>query len=141
MLASLPFDWALRMRLGGTNLNRFVLTDCMLPRVDDKTMTQLAQFALRMCATTSWTKGLWQIAKAEGWAQTPNPANEASKRRELATCIDLAVSQAFRLTPEDVAWMTRGEPFLKGFWRLDSELPLAERRPNRWLAAASTTDR
>ncbi len=135
MLASLPFDWALRMRLAGTNLNRFVLTDCILPNVDDATMTRLAQLALRMCATTPWTHELWQIAQREGWNERCEPATEAEERRALTTEIDVAVGQAFGLTHDDAIWMTRGEPFIKGFWRIERTLPEAQRRPNRWLAA------
>ena len=142
MLASLPFDWALRMRLAGTNLNRFVLTDCMLPNVDDAVTTRLAQLALQMCATTAWTDELWQLAQREGWNEQREPAVEAEQRRALATEIDVAVGAAFGLTHEDIAWMTRGEPFIKGFWRIERSLPEAQRRPNRWLAAslATTTD-
>ncbi|MFT4514610.1 MAG: hypothetical protein ACI89X_000704 [Planctomycetota bacterium] len=135
MLASLPFDWALRMRLAGTNLNRFVLTDCMLPKVDDATTARLAQLALRMCATAPWTDELWQIAQREGWSDRREPAVDAEERRELTTAIDVTVSKAFGLTHDDVAWMTRGQPFIKGFWRIERALPEAQRRPNRWLAA------
>jgi hypothetical protein len=135
MLASLPFDWALRMRLAGTNLNRFLLTDCMLPKINDATTTQLAQLALRMCATTPWTDELWQLAEREGWREQCVPAVDAEDRRALTTAIDIAVGQAFGLTHDDVVWMTRGEPFIKGFWRIERALPEVQRRPNRWLAA------
>ena len=135
MLASLPFDWALRMRLGGTNLNRFVLTDCRLPRLDATTTKQLATLALRMCATTPWTESLWQLAASEGWCQERRPAHDAAERQLLATAIDACVGKAFGLSRDDVAWITRGEPFVKGFWRVERDLPAAQRRPMRWLAA------
>jgi methylase of polypeptide subunit release factors len=135
MLASLPFDWSLRLRLAGTNLNRFVLTDCRLPQLDQATTELLARLALRMCATTPWTDELWQLAEAEGWCHGRNPATDPAERRQLTTTIDATVSRAFFLTPDDVAWMTRGRPFLKGFWRIERELPERERRPNRWLRA------
>lgn len=135
-LGSLPFDWALRMRLGGTNLNRFVLTDCMLPRLDDATTTALATTALRLCATAPWTDSLWQLAREEGWCSTPAPATDAEQRRRLTTSIDLAIGNAFGLTAADVTWLTRGEPFAKGFWRIERHLPEAERRPQRWARAS-----
>jgi hypothetical protein len=140
MLSSLSFDWALRMRLGGTNLNRFILTDCMLPQVDSDTETELAQLALRMCATTPWTKELWNRANLEGWCSELAPITQASERRRAATRIDQLVGQSFGLSPEDIAWMTRGQPFIKGFWRIERELPQAQRRPNRWLKAATAID-
>ena len=135
MLASLPFDWALRMRLGGTNLNGFVLSDCVLPVLDDQQTTRLARLALRMCATSPWTNALWEMAQGEGWCERPDPAIDPSQRRELTTTIDVTVGQAFGLTAADVAWMTRGEPFIKGFWRVERDLPESERRPQRWLTA------
>ena len=132
-LASLPFDWALRMRLGGTNLNRFVLTDCMLPQLDDATTTTLAIAALRLCATTPWTDSLWQLAHTEGWCNTPTPVTDAEERRRLTTSIDVTVGNAFGLTKADIEWLTRGEPFAKGFWRIERHLPEADRRPQRWV--------
>ena len=41
----MAFDWALRQRLGGTNLNGFVLADCVLPRLDDAVAIELARLA------------------------------------------------------------------------------------------------
>lgn len=137
MLASLPFDWALRMRLGGTNLNRFVLTDCILPVVDTALATQLARLALRMCATTRWTDDLWETARREGWCDQSAAAVDAAHRRGLATEIDVAVATAFGLSRADVEWMTRGEPFRKGFWRIERNLSPSERRPRRWLNATN----
>lgn len=135
MIASLPFDWALRMRLGGTNLNRFVLTDCMLPRVDEATSVQLARLALRLCATTRWSQTLWQTAACEGWSDGLAAATAAEDRRRCQTEIDHLVGRAFALSAEDVEWITRGQPFAKGFWRIERDLPESDRRPARWLAA------
>ena len=135
ILSSLPFDWGLRMRLGGTNLNRFVLTDCILPVVDQATFKQLARIALRMCATMPWTKGLWQMARDEDWCPANAPATDPEERRKLTTQIDAIVSRAYGLSYEDVEWVTRGESFLKGFWRIERHLPMIQRRPNRWLTA------
>ena len=135
MLSSLPFDWGLRMRLGGTNLNRFILTDCILPIVDQATLKQLACISLRMCATMPWTTSLWHIARDEGWCPSNAPATDPEERRELTTQIDTIVGNAYGLTYEDVEWVTRGRSFLKGFWRIERHLPLLQRRPRRWLAA------
>ncbi|MCK5940678.1 MAG: hypothetical protein KAI24_01815, partial [Planctomycetes bacterium] len=141
MLGSLPFDWSLRMRLGGTNLNRFVLTDCVLPRVDDADRRSLALLALRLCATPRWTDGLWRIARREGWCEQRRPARDPATRRELQTRIDVLVGAAFGLTADDVAWITRGPPFAKGFWRIERDLDPQQRRPQRWLQAVRATGR
>jgi hypothetical protein len=76
LLSSLAFDWAVRLRLGGTNLNGFVLADCVLPRLDDATEAELATLALRLCAVLPWHGPLWQQAIDEGWLGPREPAVE-----------------------------------------------------------------
>lgn len=136
MLASLPFDWSLRMRLGGTNLNRFVLRELVLPRCDGDATRELAQLALRLCATAPWTDDLWRRADAEGWRPAAGPCLRPDHRRTLATRIDTLVGTAYGLTPDDVDWITRAPPFAKGFWRIERDLPPKQRRPARWQHAA-----
>jgi methylase of polypeptide subunit release factors len=149
VLSSLPFDWAVRLRLGGTNLNGFVLADCVLPRLDAATETELATIALRLCAVLPWHGMLWQQACDEGWLAAAEPVVEPHQRRALATRIDLLTGRAFGLAVDDVAWIVRGcglpssaqrntaAVHGKGFWRIERELPREQRRPIRWLAAAS----
>ena len=137
VLGSLPFDWTLRMRLGGTNLNRFVLADCVLPDACGDARSELAWCALRLCATTPWAAPLWEQARREGWASAPEPATEPAARRALQTRIDVLVGRAFGLREDDVAWITRGPRFKKGFWRVERDLAEPERRPARWRRAAA----
>jgi hypothetical protein len=143
VLSSLAFDWAVRLRLGGTNLNRFVLEDCVVPRLDDETESELARCALQQSAILPWHEVLWQLAYAEGWRGAATPALADDARRALSTRIDLLVGRAFGLTADDVAWVVRGcdrarptNSHRKGFWRVDRKLSPAERRPVRWLHAA-----
>jgi hypothetical protein len=137
------------LRLGGTNLNGFVLADCVLPRLDAATETELATIALRLCAVLPWHGMLWQQACDEGWLAAAEPVVEPHQRRALATRIDLLTGRAFGLAVDDVAWIVRGcglpssaqrntaAVHGKGFWRIERELPREQRRPIRWLAAAS----
>ncbi|MFK7740870.1 MAG: N-6 DNA methylase [Planctomycetota bacterium] len=141
MLSSLPFDYALRMRLVGTNLNRFILSECVLPRPSARAEAELAECALRLCATAPWTHGLWQLAQQEGWCRQALPATDLDERQRLATRIDTLTGDAFGLSTDDVAWITRAEPFAKGFWRIERSLPAAARRPARWLAAVRDVER
>ncbi len=151
-LSSLAFDWALRLRLGGTNLNSFVLADCVIPPLDEATTTELAQLAMQLSAILPTHAGLWHQAAEEGWGATRSPALPADHRRQLTTRIDVLVGRAFQLTADDVAWLTRNcdrtvaqlrrrghapSP-LRGFWRVDRELEAPQRRPNRWLAAIAS---
>jgi hypothetical protein len=152
VLASLPFDWALRQRLGGTNLNGFVLADCVLPRLDEAAATELAQLGLRLCAGLPWHASLWQLAMAEGWGEPPAPIASAEARDAATTRIDVLVGRAFGLDVAAVHWVTRGceaaagarvgQP-AKGFWRVDRDRPLVHLWPIRWRAAAAAglTDR
>jgi hypothetical protein len=152
VLGSLAFDWALRLRLTGTNLNGFVLADCLLPRLADDVRRQLAVLALRLCAVLPWHEPLWRIAVAEGWlpGDVAFPRHgEAGGRDDLHTAIDVVVGHAFGLARADVAWLVRGcdlpssqlqrgtptgaQP--RGFWRCDRSRAPELRRPNRWLRA------
>ncbi|MBX3464618.1 MAG: N-6 DNA methylase [Planctomycetes bacterium] len=142
VLAALAFDWALRLRLAGTNLNRFVLEDCVVPRLDDAAEAELAVLALRLCAVLPWHGPLWALAAAEGWCDAAQPATDPGERRALATAIDVRVGRAFGLGPDAVAWIVRGcdlprpaNTHRKGFWRVDRDLPPAHRRPVRWRRA------
>jgi len=150
MLGSLALDWSLRLRLTGSNLNGFVLGDCRLANVDSDTTTQLAQWALQLCAVLPWHGSLWRLAKDEGWAPSDGLAETPSQRAQLLTRIDLAVGRAFGLTADDVEWIVRGcdapLPQLgrrktpaghsKGLWRIERAMPPSVRRPVRWLLGA-----
>lgn len=134
-IGSLAFDWSLRVRLSGTNLNRFVLTDCVLPPLSPAARDELARLALRLCATTTWSAPLWDHAASEGWCAARDPARDPEERRALQTRVDVVVADAYGLSAEDVAWITRGESFAKGFWRIERALAPTARRPSRWRAA------
>jgi SAM-dependent methyltransferase len=147
LLSSLAFDWTLRQRLAGTNLNQFVLADCVLPP-HDAFADELAALALRLCALLPLHAPLWTFAQREGWAPSAGPATTNDERQALLTRIDVLATLAYGLTDDDVAWITRDcerpadelarrptGTLAKGFWRLDRTLPPALRRPNRWRRA------
>lgn len=141
VLGSLPFDHALRLRMTGQNVNGFVLADCVVPRLATAAAAELAAAALALCALSPWHAELWAQARAEGWAPAGGPIADPAARRPLHVRIDALVGAAFGLTADDVAWLVRDclgdaprRP--RGFWRVDRDLPTAERRPVRWLAAA-----
>lgn len=150
VLSSLAYDWALRLRLGGTNLNSFVLADTVLPQLSVAAETELARLALQLAAILPWHAELWQQAADEGFGGD-RPALDPTLRRALATRIDVLVGEAYGLSSDDVAWLTRGcdQPTAalrgralaalpaKGFWRVDRTLEPAMRQPNRWRAAVT----
>ena len=162
VLASLTYDWALRLRLSGTNLNRFVLEDTALPACDRATQVAIAQRALRLCAILPWHTTTWHIAQQEGWlpmtwSPATHAATRAAERRQIHAELEAYVAYAFGLTAADFAWMLRDcahpvetlrKPAFtrslnqRGFWRIDRELPPEERLPAQALRcfAALTAD-
>lgn len=153
VLASLAWDWALRQRLAGTNLNAFVLADTVLPRVDEAQRAAVAVRALALCAVLPWHATLWERARAEGWSVHGRaPALDAEARTERRVELEVLVARAFELTRDDLAWMLRNcdlptevlrdrgatsrlDP--KGFWRVDRGLDPGKRLPVRVLRAAA----
>jgi hypothetical protein len=150
VLSSLAFDWALRLRLGGTNLNGFVLADCVLPRLSvDARARNWRGWPCSSAPILPWHAELWQQATDEGFGGDPPALDPA-----VAPCADDTHRRAGRPRPSalsggDVAWITRGcdQPAAslrgralaalpaKGFWRVDRTLEPALRQPMRWLAA------
>ncbi|MGE3174411.1 MAG: N-6 DNA methylase [Planctomycetota bacterium] len=151
VLGSLVWDWALRQRLCGTNVNGFVLADTVLPRCDDGARFAIAALALQLSAVLPWHGGLWAQARAEGWVPAvARPVTDAAARRRLLADLDAAVAEAFGLGADDLGWMLRAcdlAPALlqrrevvrrldpRGFWRVDRTLEPAARRPALAMAA------
>ena len=153
VLGSMVWDWGLRQRLAGTNLNGFVLADTVLPPSTAAQRSVIAALALRLCAVLPWHKPLWQGARAEGWVDTDTgPALEPSERQRLRARLEIAVAESFGLEPEDLAWILRDchhatarlrDPAFtrsldsRGFWRIDREQAPDERLPQIVLALAT----
>ncbi len=149
VMGSLVYDWALRLRLVGTNLNRFVLADTVWPRVEAAQRAAIAQLALRLAAVHPWDHALWRLALAEGLVPAAVVATPA-ERSALRMRLDLLVARAFGLGGDDLRWILRdcdrpvaalrtaaGRRDLpgKGFWRIDRALPPTQRHPVRVLGA------
>lgn len=143
VMGSLVYDWVLRQRLAGTNLNAFVLADTVWPTVDGATRRRLAQLALRIGAVHTWDESL--RAHLDDAAAAPAP-----DARLLRVELDVAVARAFGLSVADLAWILRdcGLPAAelreasrqrrldpKGFWRVDRDQPPEHRHTVQVLAA------
>lgn len=160
VLSSLLFDWTLRRRLAGTNLNAFVLADMRVPIVDATARTAVARLALRLSAILPGHDRAWQQARSDGWlpddwTRASHALVDPARRREAFVALDVAVAAAWGATAVDLARLTadcsmpvdaladrrvaRGlDP--KGFWRIDRDLPPAERRTVRAAAAFARVD-
>jgi hypothetical protein len=153
VLASLVWDWTVRQRLAGTNLNRFVLADTVVPTPEPWLVERIARKSLQLCAVLPWQSGLWTMARQEGWWQDdPEPLRSAADRRVQQVELELDVARAFELQPDDLHWTLRDcdrpaaeltdrdmarrlDP--KGFWRVDRGLAPADRLTTQVLARAS----
>jgi SAM-dependent methyltransferase len=152
VLGSLVFDWALRLRLCGTNLNACVLTETVLPRVDAAQKDAIAALVMQLAAGLPLHAECWQRGRAAGWVvSTVRPVTDAAARRTLAVQLDLLVARAFGLGHAELAWLLRdcGHPSEclrdpeftrrldpKGFWRVDRDLAPGQRHPQQLLSAA-----
>lgn len=155
ILNSTVFDWALRLRMAGNNLNRFVLIDVAVPPPESVFGIEGLDAAVESLALTSaWFDPL--RARAARRRPIPPPLLDGDARRRVRAAIDAVVARAYglgideyahvlagtdlpcaRLTPAAVA----GHPLpAKGFWRVDRELPPTERLPALALAAFRRLD-
>lgn len=150
-LGSLCYDWALRQRLAGTNLNGFLLADTRLPRTCEQEQAKIAALALRLCAALPRQAAMLNDAVAEGWlAPDDGAVRDEEQRATLHAELEARVARAFGLDAEDFAFMlrdcdlptaqlrrpqvwTRLDP--KGFWRVDKALEPEHRLCARALRA------
>lgn len=161
VLGSLPFDWTLRQRLAGTNLNAFVLADTVVPELSSADEIRLAVIVLRLSAILPWQAPCWELARQQGWlpadhTQAGHAALDRATRRDLLIELDLRVARAFDLRADDLAWMLRDcdhpadrlrdRRFTatlppRGFWRVDRTLVPERRRTTGLLRAATVLAR
>ena len=144
-LNSFVFDYALRMRMTGNNLNYFILQECPMPD----------PIALTSCVELNYlvaSLNLMHPRNSQQWLDLQNGAKGSPRRASfsLATStaerqlvravIDALVANAYGLTEEEFSWMLRGcdlHPTShttngqhgKGFWRAGKTLPAEMRLP------------
>jgi hypothetical protein len=138
-LSSFSFDYTFRARMGGINLNWFIIEECPVPNLvwEDAHQEKVACLLIIAAARLTFLhrrfapewlrlKTLYpELAKQEWkkwWAVT-----EADRLR-LRVEIDALAADLYGLTPDDFDWIVRDDPTdPKGFWRVDKNLPYAER--------------
>ena len=142
MLDSFCFDFIVRSRTAGLNLNWYLIEDCPLAvAVDPNHVLWLTLRASRLTFihrrfAPEWLKlkHLYpELASKEWkhwWAVT-----EADRLR-LRVEIDALCADLYGLDPDDFDWIVRDDPTdPKGFYRVDRQLPFQERLTG--LAAAA----
>jgi predicted ATPase len=136
---SLAYDFALRMRLGGLNLNYFVIAETPL-LAKASANTQMPVVAGRLAFAHHWFSPNWLAIKDasdnkgpyEQWAVTGH------ERLRLRAILDAVVAALYGLDRNDYAWLVHDcdhpsellsnrdftrtlDP--KGFWRVDKDKP------------------
>ncbi|MDW7711190.1 MAG: DNA methyltransferase [Deferrisomatales bacterium] len=133
---SLSYDFALRARLGGLNLNYFVISETSLVRPDGA-LPGVLRSSAKLCLAHAWFSPTWvQLAEhhqelavpPSRWALTPH------ERLRLRSMLDAIVAVLYGLDRDDFAWILKDcdhpashlsdkafcrtlDP--KGFWRVD----------------------
>jgi hypothetical protein len=126
---SFVYDWALRVRLGGTNLSWFVLEETAIPRFSTR-MEGLRGLVTRLNFNHAMFAAVWkpqQLSWRRLWAVTPH------ERVRIRAILDAAVAELYGLDETDFQWILRDcdhpsallrdkrftrtlDP--KGFWRV-----------------------
>ena len=141
-LNSYTYDYTMRCRLGGINLNYFVIEDTPLPRIDSivlKLFRRITAFVARL--------SIINIIFSPDWLCLRNRIAELGQRQwkslwavtdferlRLRSILDAVVAELYGLDYEDFAWIlkecaypvdeirARSRVFdPKGFWRVDKD--------------------
>lgn len=135
-LNSFVFDYFLRLRLVGNNLNYFILQETFLPRSEPLLAEQAV---IEIAARLSWNDRHWapelrQFLPADSCGTMLRP----QERLHLRCLLDALIADLYELEIEDMEHILRGcdgvrtgipqQPLkerldAKGFWRVDKTLP------------------
>ncbi len=134
-LNSFAYDFALRLRLGGLNLNYFVIEETPLLRTQFNPHITLPAAALAW--SHAWFSPDWLALREEGVVERPHWAITPHERLRLRCVLDAVVAALYGLSRDDLRWLLRDcdqsrecltdktfrralDP--KGFWRVDKDL-------------------
>jgi hypothetical protein len=154
-LNSFVFDYVLRLRMSGNNINYYLLEECPLPSCGEVLALDalVRSSALLSLGHVRFAPHLLSLSRK---LQLPSSIQLTPEERVQNRClVDAVVAYLFRLEYEEYAWILRNcqenlkgqrQPGgtlsnsarslpLKGFWRVDKNEPSASRLPARCLKA------
>ncbi|MCK6509909.1 hypothetical protein L6R29_08095 [Myxococcota bacterium] len=155
LMGSLIYDWLLRHRLVGTNLNAFLMAETRLPALRAPVTGWLGMICARLCFAGVQHAPFWLRWQQEIPQHFPeiDPLlafpNTPIQRQILHSALDAACSALFGLNRQDLHWILRDcahptskslDPKFtrtldpKGFWRIHKQLPPDLRHTVRTLA-------
>ncbi len=139
-LASLTFDWSMRQRISGTNLNAFFLLESRLPK---ELSSHVGLTVMRLTLVGGHHRRHWHVANMSGLANNLLPwggllAITPHERLRLRCQLDAIVATLYNLNRDDFAWILKDcdhptaaltnnafcrtlDP--KGFYRVDKDQP------------------
>lgn len=135
-LNSLSYDFALRAKLGGLNLNYFVISETPVTKVN-VVLPEVLGIAARLCLNHPWFSPTWMEISTISSRLTTPPSRwpfTHHERLRLRCMLDAIVAVLFGLSRQDFAWILKDcdHPRLsladkkfcrrldpKGFWRVD----------------------
>ena len=135
---SFTYDFALRLRLGGLNLNYFVVAETPLLKRDHANPSMIGLVA-RLCFAHPWFTPACLGLKAEGSYARISPrywALTVHERSRISSALDAIVASRFGLDSSQLRWVLRdvdlpvekmgnrdltGTLDPKGFWRVDKD--------------------
>lgn len=129
-LNSLVFDFVIRRKMAGNNLNYFVVEECPLPKLT-KANRHLFKLVAQMVAEISLghLRFCRELARFACRALPPAAQPDNPRHRILRTCIDVLVARLYGLCSDDLKVVLDSEQTAKGFFRIDRHLPPAQRLP------------
>jgi hypothetical protein len=139
VMSSMIYDWSMRQRMAGTNLNSFILAESVWPEASPEVTRHIAVLAARLALITPRDAPIWLDMRARGWLPdslgwTRLLALTEVERLRLHSMLDALIAHLFGLGHEDLRWILRDcnhpteklrdraftrslDP--KGFWRID----------------------
>ncbi len=140
ILNSFVFDFVLRRKMSGNNLNYYILEECPVPRFE-MTDGEVWKALARLVAMLSLQSARFALPLVRmGYPRQPSITD--SMRTICRASIDALAAYLYRLSPADFRVVLFGgvvdgesgdvravSP--KGFWRVDKALPRGERGPFR----------
>ena len=140
---SFVFDYLLRFKCVGTNLNPFILKE--MPVLNIKSIQFSVERILRMSASLQ----LGNQVFAKEWLEIVNEEEELMninwyslwaitehERLRLRCILDAVIAELYGLDYDDLAWILKDDQTdPKGFWRVDKDKPINMRHTTLTLEA------
>ena len=140
---SFVFDYILRLKCSGSNLNAFILKEC--PLIDVNKIVKYSKDVIKYSASLQlcnkvfakeWIELMYKNQNLKEynwyslWALTDN------ERLRLRCILDAVVAEMYGLDYDDLAWILKDDPTdPKGFWRVDKDKPVNMRHTTLTLVA------